>query len=205
MGGPVVMFGGKPAWMENEAFMKKMGPSELVQWNGVTHVSKEFGGAGTLDDKGVGASIKAPTSGLTLTTRAISSSNPDRTHTVQEGSQLGINAVKSKTANFEEKDACKWTFDFDRAVKLKFLLFNGIDHGGDAIKITIEGGDTVVLTGKQIYGKSKDWSGVPTLRFRQFQPPIAIPAGKDITIEAAGSSDTPYNKFGLSALVVALP
>lgn len=176
-----IQFGGDAKLIE------KRGVDEIVQWNGKTSQGGSFGSAGTLINKGTGATLTAD--GLILTSKAIQGA----ACTTSAGTSLGI-APKGKWGNFKTAEGDSWTFCFNKPVQLAELLFVGMNDQNDVIEITMDG-KTRTVTRDDMDG-TQSWSGKWDLK--AYPGSIALPANRFITIKAAGTDA----QFGLYAVVV---
>jgi len=167
--------------------LSKRGVDEIVQWNGVTHLKKAFGSAGTLINKGPGATLTAD--GLTLTSKSMTGAPC----TTSAGTSLGI-APDGNWGNFTTAEGDAWTFSFNQPVTLTEMLFVGINDQNDLIEITIDGKTRTVTPGDM--DGTNAWSGKWDLKSCAIS--TAVPANTEITISAAGTDA----RFGLYAVVV---
>lgn len=176
-----IQFGGDAKLIE------KREVDQIVQWNGVTNLKKAFGAAGTLINKGTGATLTA--GGITLTSRAMTGAPC----TTSAGTALGI-ASKGKWGNFKTAEGDAWTFSFDKPVELTELLFIGMNAQKDLIEITIDGKTQTVNPSDMT--PTETWSGKWDLKSYTLSQPI--PANSEVMIKAAGTDA----QFGLYAVVI---
>jgi hypothetical protein len=207
----VVMLGGHVSVFDsgaatNNAFVSQIGAGEIVQFNGVNSDGGSFGASGTLVNQGVGASLTNSANGLVLTTTAISSSNAARTNTVSSGGQLGINA-SAGGANFQQSDATEWSFEYNKDVELKQVIFSGLDADAKDRMRVIANGVTNDLSPADT-DETDAWSGAANTEVYTFATPVFVSAGDDIIIATHTNQavvDPVNNKWGLFGVVVHVP
>jgi len=206
--GNVVMFGGAASVFEgsvevNNAFVSQIGAGEIVQWNGLNSDGGTFGASGTLHKQAAGASLTNTLNSLVLTSQYIYSTDPTRTNTYTSGNQLGIGS-SSGPANFQESAGTVWTFDFNRRIELKQIVFTGMDSpANDHMRIIVDGVTNDLYT---IDTEETDaWSGVANTEVYTFTNAVMVPAGADITVATHLSGSPANNKWGLYGVVVTVP
>jgi hypothetical protein len=204
----VVMFGGKAAVLDdtveiNNAFVNQIGAGEIVQWNGVNSAGGSFGSVGTLQSQVAGATLTNTLNDLVLTSQFIASTDPARTNTYTTQFQLGIGTATS-LANFQESAGTVWTFDFNRRVELKQIIFAGINApANDHMRIIIDGVTNDIYS---IQTEETDaWSGAANTEVYTFTNAVSVPAGADITVTTHPAGDPVNNKWGLYSVVVSVP
>ena len=207
----VVMFGGSASVLTgdvetNNAFITQIGAGEIVQWNGVNSDGGGFGASGTLANESVGASLTNSANNLVLTTTAISSSNIARTNTVQSGGQLGVNSADG-AANFQQSDATEWSFEFNKRVNLKQVIYAGLDIGAkDRMRVNVNGVDYDLSPADT--DETDAWSGAGNTEVYTFPTSVTVSVGADITISTHDDQESPdaiNNKWGLFSVVVDIP
>ncbi|MEN1680962.1 MAG: hypothetical protein AAGJ46_15340 [Planctomycetota bacterium] len=200
----LIQFGGDVTIGSNANYQSQVGASQIIQWNGRNSPDVEnFGASGSLtgpNGADVGASLTSlgPES-LTLTTRGITS-NPGPAVTFSSGTPNILGVGGGDTAKFDSNATVSnesWTFDFNRDVTVKHLVFSALGFNGETIQLTLEGESPVSfnrtdpLMAPVTYGPvSQRFVYTPT------GGGLAIAAGDDITLAST------QGVWGLQAVVV---
>lgn len=206
----IVQFGWDKDLLFDTAYQAQIGADEIIQWNAIDSMDGgtwyNGGTLPNLDDAGIGASLTSPSFDVVLTTRAISSSNPAYTNSIVDntGQRLAVGPAGGTDIFFRENEASAWTFDFDRDVELRQIMFDGMGNAADRVRVTIEGGGTYVLD-RDDCAETSAWSGDGSMEVHTFPAPIALSAGTDVTVQAAGSTSPENNSWQLAGVIVAVP
>jgi hypothetical protein len=203
----IVQFGWDTDDFFDPAYVTQIGADEIIEWTGLDSMEGGVwynqGVLPNLNNEPEGASMSSPSHDVLLTSRTIQSSDSSRTHTNVSNHKLGIGPSGGDSTLYESS-ADAWSFDFDREVELRQVLLNGLNLSADNARITIEGGPVYTLTLANTLS-TFDWSGSHNLRLFTLPTPVNLPAGRDITIEAIGSSSPENNFFSVGAIIVAVP
>jgi hypothetical protein len=206
----IVQFGWDKNFLFNANYQVQIGADEIIQWNAVDSMDGgTWYNGGTLpdfDDTDTGASLTSPGYGVVMTSRAISSTASGHTNTVvnSDGKRLGLGPFGGGDIYFRENEASAWTFDFDRDVSLRQIMFDAMGHIDDRVRVTIEGGAVYVLD-RDDCAETSSWSGDTSMEVYTFPVPVFLSADTDVTIEAAGSSSPVNNAWQLAGVIVAVP
>jgi len=200
----VVQFGGGVDSATNANWQTQIGADQIVQWNGVNSWGGSFnanGSVGGNSGQPVGATIWSSNSVLTLTSVAISSSNPAGTNTFSSGSPnvLGVGGVDD--SKFDVSAAEAWTFDFDREVVLKHLIVSAVDGNLDMPTIAVGGVTNFAMTTNATEASAVAWEPSAKRVLWTFAGDgLAVSAGTDITLSAQTGA-----QWGLQGVVVSTP
>lgn len=185
-----IQFGGEMNAIDNLHYQSQVGADEVIAWWGTDTEGHTAAETGSLKNGTVGSTLCAPDSGLTLTTRSVSSVNTVRTNTVTAGLSLGIHAADASVANtkFSAPDETSWKFDFDQDVTLEQICFYGFIYAGDEVDVAIAGGGTYTFNAAAV--PTAAWSDDQNYRVYTFENPVELPAGTDVTLSASSGEWT---------------
>ncbi len=182
-GDEILQFGERLDSLTNAAFIRQVGANEVICWDGSDSRGNTKTQNGTLKNGSTNGMLSFSYYDLTLSTRNIASSNPVRTNTVSKSGSgsLGINQHGSVETKFTASDATAWTFDFNRDVTLRNISLLGF-NGADQVLLQIEGESDYLISLADT--ESAGWSTYQNHRTYRFDPPVPIPAGRNVAISA---------------------
>jgi arylsulfatase A-like enzyme len=191
-----VQFGGAAAVSyTNINWQAQIGADQIVQWNGVSSWGGGAGSQGTLVNQGAGAALVSSNSYLTLTSRAIASTDAAGTNTFATGNPNVLGITGGDNAKFNHQSDEEWTFDFDQDVVLNNLILSALDFAGETIDVTIDGIYTNTFVRADCAAVT--WAPTANRYVYTFAGGITVPAGTDIKIGA-----TSAGVWGLQGIVV---
>jgi hypothetical protein len=206
----LVQFGWDKNSLFNADYQAQIGADEIIQWNAVDSMDGgtwyNGGSLPDFDDADTGASLTSPSYGVVMTSRAISSTASDHTNTVvsSDGKRLGLGPAGGGDIYFRQNEASTWTFDFDRDVSLRQIMFDAMGNVDDRVRVTIEGGAEYALD-RDDCAETSTWSGDTSMEVYTFPVPVFLPAGTDVTIAATASSNPVNNTWQLAGVIVSVP
>lgn len=193
-GGDADLFGGDAA--TNNLFVGQTDAGHIVQWNGVDSDGGGFGASGSLADAGVGASLTNAGNGLVLTTVDIV---PAGSNTFVFGSPNILGITGGDNGKFDTELGDAWTFEFNKDVLLKQLVFAGLGYDGETIQVTVDGADTNSFNRTDTNMTNLSWEADVQKYVYTYTEPILVRAGTDITIDGTAGA------WALQGLVVDVP
>lgn len=174
-----IQFGGLVSHMTDTNHQAQVGADELIQWNGVDNRGATFGENGTLHTKDAGAFIESASTGLQMITAQIASTDAEGTNTFTSGGVLGITG--GDNAKFDAANSEALSFEFNRPVLLRQLLFAALDFDVETALITING-TARSFTRVDALSEPAGWDVNRTIC--SFSPPVSLAAGAAVSVAA---------------------